>query len=65
MSKAYRDKKKRIGVQARHKGRRVHTLDDVLPLEMLCEEVTTLDKWNKYEQPIDMVLSCCNMLKEG
>lgn len=41
MSKAYRDKKKHVGVQARHKGRRVHALDDVVSLEDLREEVTT------------------------
>ena len=40
MSKAYRDKKRRTGVQARHKGRHVHTLDDVVSLEKLRDEVT-------------------------
>lgn len=39
MSKEYRDRKRRIGVQARHKGRHVHTLDDVISLEQLVEEV--------------------------
>ena len=39
MSKEYRDKKKRLGVQARHKGRHVHQLDNVLPLTELRDEI--------------------------
>lgn len=26
--------------------------------------VNTLDKWSQYEQPIDNVLACCNILKD-
>ena len=39
MSKSYRDRKKRCGMQAIHKGRHVHALDNVLPLEELRLEV--------------------------
>lgn len=39
MSKSYRDKKKRCGMQSLHKGRHVHALDDVMSLEQLTEEV--------------------------
>ena len=39
MSKEYRDEKKRLGVQARHKGRHVHQLDNVLPLAELRDEI--------------------------
>ena len=40
MSKKYRDKKKRLGVQARHKGRHVHQLDNVRPLAELRDEIS-------------------------
>ena len=39
MSKEYRDRKKRLGVQAQHKGRHVHQLDNVLSLVELRNEV--------------------------
>lgn len=43
MSKEYRDRKRRTGVQAQHKGRHVHALDNVLPLDKLMEEVILYD----------------------
>lgn len=39
MSKKYRDKKRRIGVQAVHKGRHVHALAGVVSLDELAMEV--------------------------
>lgn len=39
MSKEYRDKKKRMGEQSRHKGRCRHKLDDVVSLEQLQADV--------------------------
>lgn len=44
MSKHYRDKHKHIGAQARHKGRHVHMLDDIVPIEQLIEEVYDYDE---------------------
>ena len=40
MSKEYRDKKRRLGEQARHKGRHVHQLDNVVSLAELRNEVS-------------------------
>ena len=39
MSKEYRDEEKRLGGQARHKGRHVHQLDNVLSLAELRDEI--------------------------
>ena len=40
MSKEYRARKRRIGTQTVHRNRHVHTLDDVIPIEQLAEEVS-------------------------